>query len=120
MISRRCLLLALGGLFTLVLIVNVHFIRMIVESSSQPFENNLPVTRSKTNNSIHKNDELQSTKMKQMEENIRNKVQTLPSKYYRINASYILILDQLFSELKTGNFVQNDIWNVSNNVSTVE
>lgn len=128
MIGRRCALFALGGLLILVLTVNVYFIRMIVESSPEKTDSrNLPVSDDKTNNdnnSAKTNDNTRTVKKSvatEMEERIKAEMRLLPSKYFKRNSSYAVLLDRLLTELKTMPNVQDDIWSIpSNNVSSLE
>ncbi|XP_011155255.1 glycosaminoglycan xylosylkinase [Harpegnathos saltator] len=124
MIDRRCALFALGTLLILVLGVNVYFIRTIVESSSQKiYSKNLPVSVSKSRQDIstssrpiERDSQLQLRPIaKDMGEKIREQIRTLPSKYFKQNTSYSLVLERLLAELRIMPNVREDIWNIPNN-----
>ena len=126
MIGRRCALFALGGLLILVLTVNVYFIRMIVESSPEKTESrNLPVSDDKSSNNeenpgktSENNRAVKKSVATEMEERIKAEMRLLPSKYFKRNSSYAVLLDRLLTELRTMPNVQDDIWSIpSNNVS---
>lgn len=128
MIGRRCALFALGTLLILVLSVNVYFIRTIVESSSQKTYSkdlpNLPVSVSvkirqdltTSSRPIEGDSQLRLRPIaKDMGERIREEIRTLPSKYFKQNTSYSLVLERLMAELRIMPNIQEDIWNIPNN-----
>lgn len=53
----------------------------------------------------------------EVERKIKSEIRDLPSKYFKQNASYALLLERLMFELRTMPNVQRDIWSISNNVS---
>ncbi|XP_034945348.1 glycosaminoglycan xylosylkinase [Chelonus insularis] len=119
MIGRRCTLIALGGLLILVLTINVYFIRMIVENSSETsFSRNLPVSDEKIKdaNTVD-NNKIEPTKksiIREIEEKIKAEMRLLPSKYFKRNSSYVILLDRLLTELKVLDNTQNDLWSIPN------
>lgn len=129
MIGRRCALIALGGLLILVLTVNIYFVRMIVDSSPDNNNNNnnnkyytksIPISNDKNNdntqfklNSRLKNNRKSITR--EIEEKIKAEMRLLPSKYFKRNNSYGLLIDRLLTELRIMPNVQEDIWNIPNN-----
>ncbi|XP_033333638.1 glycosaminoglycan xylosylkinase [Megalopta genalis] len=122
MIGRRCALVALGGLLILVLSVNVYFIRMIVESSSQKTSSKgMPVSQLKSEqeqliSNVEQNLEVpQKSVARDMARKIKEEIQTLPSKYFKQNNSYAIVLERLFAELKVTPNVRENIWNIPNN-----
>lgn len=124
MIGRRCALFALGILLILVLSVNVYFIRTIVESSSQKtYSKDLPVSVPKarqefstSSRPVEKNSHLLLKSIaKDMSERIKEKIRTLPSKYFKQNTSYSLVLERLLAELRIMPNIREDIWNIPNN-----
>lgn len=126
MIGRRCAFFALSVLLTLVLGVNVYFIRMIVESSSQrktAYSRNIPESKSKQDSftSSRSNEkDLQDRPQlrliaKDISEKIKEEIRTLPSKYFKQNTSYTLVLERLLAELRIMSNVREDIWNIPNN-----
>ena len=125
MIGRRCAVFALGGLLILVLTVNIYFIRMIVESSpGKSNSRNLPVIEPKMNKaevSTKPNENIQRSQKsitRDIEEKIKAEMRTLPSKYFKQNSSYAILLDRLLIELRTMPNVRDDLWNIpKNNVS---
>ena len=53
-----------------------------------------------------------------IEEKIKAEMRTLPSKYFKQNSSYAILLDRLLIELRTMPNVRDDLWNIpKNNVS---
>lgn len=128
MIGRRCALIALGGLLILVLSVNVYFIRMIVESSSHKTSSKgMPVSQLKPEqeqliSQAEQNLQVsQKSVAKDMIKKIREEIQILPSKYFKQNTSYAMVLERLLTELRImPNAVQKNIWSIPNsNVSTI-
>ncbi|XP_031834279.1 glycosaminoglycan xylosylkinase isoform X1 [Nomia melanderi] len=122
MIGRRCALAALGGLLILVLSVNVYFIRMIVESSSQKTSSKgMPVSQLKSEQEqlisyMEQNLEVSPKSFaKDMAKKIKGEIQTLPSRYFRQNTSYATVLERLLTELKITPNVRENIWNIPNN-----
>ncbi|XP_032678630.1 glycosaminoglycan xylosylkinase [Odontomachus brunneus] len=124
MIGRRCALFALGTLLILVLSVNIYFIRTIVESSSQKtYSKDLPVSVPKVRQDLTTSSQLIQRDsqlrlrpiIKDMSERIREEIRTLPSKYFKQNTSYSLVLERLMAELRIMPNVQEDIWNIPNN-----
>lgn len=125
MIGRRCALFALGILLILVLGVNVYFIRTIVESSSQKiYSKDLPVSVPKvrqdfstSSRPIQEGDSHLRLRpiAKDLNERIREEIRTLPSKYFKQNTSYSLVLERLMTELRIMRNVGEDIWNIPNN-----
>lgn len=122
MIGRRCAMLALGGLLILVLTVNIYFIRMIVESSPDKGNlKNLPIFEpkvSETEVSTKPKENIQRSQKsitRDMEEKIKAEMRTLPSKYFKQNSSYAILLDRLLIELRTMPNVRDDLWNIPNN-----
>ncbi|XP_033228336.1 glycosaminoglycan xylosylkinase [Belonocnema kinseyi] len=122
MIGRRCAVFALGGLLILVLTVNIYFIRMIVESSpGKPNSKNLPVIEPKMNKVDFSTkpseniERFQKSITRDMEKKIKAEMRTLPSKYFKQNASYAILLDRLLIELRTMPNARDDIWNIPNN-----
>lgn len=125
MIGRRCTLFALSILLILVLSVNIYFIRMIVESSSSHriYAKNLPEPKARQDSSTssrsnrsEKDSQLQlKSNAKDISERIKEEVRTLPSKYFKQNTSYTLVLERLLAELTIMPNVREDIWNIPNN-----
>lgn len=125
MIGRRCAFFALSVLLILVLSVNVYFIRMIVESSSssQRIYSNIPEPKTGQDSftSLQSNEkDLQDQSqlrliVKDFNEKIKEEIRTLPSKYFKQNTSYTLVLERLLAELKIMSNVREDIWNIPNN-----
>lgn len=123
MIGRRCALIALGGLLILVLSVNVYFIRMIVESSSQKTSSKgMPISQLKPEqeqliSQAGQNLQVsQKSVAKDMIKKIKEEIQLLPSRYFKQNTSYVIVLERLFTELKImPNAVQKNIWSIPNN-----
>lgn len=129
MIGRRCAFLALSILLTLVLSVNVYFIRMIVESSSSSsqrkmaYSRNIPEPKSRqdsfTSSRSNEKDVQDQPQLrliaKDINEKIKEEIRTLPSKYFKQNTSYTLVLERLLTELKIMSNVREDIWNIPNN-----
>ncbi|KAF7998008.1 hypothetical protein HCN44_009406 [Aphidius gifuensis] len=125
MIGRRCALFALGGLLLLVLTVNIYFVRMIVDNSLDNNNNNkyytktLPIinikndnTKIKLNNRLKNNNRKIITK--EIEDKIKSEMRLLPSKFFKKNNNYILLIDRLLNELKIMPNVQKDIWSIPN------
>lgn len=127
MIGRRCALIALGGLLILVLSVNVYFIRMIVESSSQKTSSKgMPISQLKPEQEQLISQAEQNLQVSQksvandMIKKIKEEIQILPSRYFKQNASYTIVLERLLTELRIMPNVQKNIWSIPNsNVSTV-
>lgn len=126
MIGRRCAFFALSILLILVLSVNIYFIRMIVETSSSSrriYSRNLPEPKSGQNSfmSTRFNEKNQQDRsqlrsiVKDISEKIKEEVRTLPSKYFKQNSSYTLVLERLLAELRIMPNVREDIWNIPNN-----
>ncbi|KOX79951.1 Glycosaminoglycan xylosylkinase [Melipona quadrifasciata] len=122
MIGRRCALIALGGLLILVLSVNVYFIRMIVESSSHKTSSKgMPISQLKPEqeqliSQAEQNLQVsQKSVAKDMVKKIREEIQILPSKYFKQNTSYAVVLERLLTELRImPNAVQKNIWSIPN------
>lgn len=126
MIGRRCALIALGGLLILVLSVNVYFIRMIVESSSQKASKGMPISQLKPEQEqlIFQAEQnllvSQQSVAKDMVKKIKAEIQILPSRYFKQNISYTIILERLLSELRIMPNVRENIWGIPNaNVSII-
>lgn len=127
MIGRRCALFALGTLLILVLGVNIYFIRTIVDNSSQRiYSRNLPVSEPKakqdlpTSSRLNEKDSLPRLKpiARDISERIKEEIRTLPSKYFKQNTSYSLVLERLLAELRIMTSARENIWNIPNtNVS---
>lgn len=126
MIGRRCAFFALSVLLILVLSVNIYFIRMIVESSSSTqriYSKNIPEPKAGQDpfTSLQSNEkDLQDQSqmrliVKDINEKIKEDIRTLPSKYFKQNTSYTLVLERLLAELKIMSNVREDIWNIPNN-----
>lgn len=123
MIGRRCALFALSILLILVLSVNIYFIRMIVESSSSHriYAKNLPEPKARQDSSTSsrsngKDSQLQlKSIVKDIGGRIKEEIRTLPSKYFKQNTSYTLVLERLLAELTIMPNVRKDIWNIPNN-----
>lgn len=125
MIGRRCTLFALSILLILVLSVNIYFIRMIVESSSSHriYAKNLPEPKARQDSSTssrsnrsEKDSQLQlKSNAKDISERIKEEIRTLPSKYFKQNTSYTLVLERLLAELTIMPNAREDIWNIPNN-----
>ncbi|XP_063983492.1 glycosaminoglycan xylosylkinase [Diachasmimorpha longicaudata] len=120
MIGRRCALFALGGLLILVLTVNIYFIRMIVENSPEKsYSRNLPVSGEKNGENLGTKDEekkgVGKSMTREMEEKIKAEMRLLPSKYFKRNSSYAVLLDRLLAELRIMPNAQKDIWSIPNN-----
>lgn len=121
MIGRRCALFALSILLILVLSVNIYFIRMIVEDSSSHKTKNLPEPKARqdpstSSRSNEKDSQLQLRSIaKDIGERIKEEIRTLPSKYFKQNTSYTLVLERLLAELMIMPNVREDIWNIPNN-----
>lgn len=126
MIGRRCALIALGGLLILVLSVNLYFIRMIVESSSQKTSKGMPISQLKPEQEqliFQAEQNLQASRKsvaKDMIKKIKEEIQILPSRYFKQNASYTVVMERLLTELKIMPNVQKNIWSIPNsNVSII-
>lgn len=126
MVGRRCAFFALSILLILLLSVNIYFIQMIVESSSRKINSrNIPEPKSEQNHftSLRSNEkDLQDQSqlrsiVKDINEKIKEEIRTLPSKYFKQNTSYTLVLERLLAELKIMSNDHEDIWNIPNNVS---
>lgn len=135
MIGRRCALVALGGLLILVLTVNIYFILMIVDNSSDKlYGRNSPVANDKLQDNSYNNNKVNSDNNNdvninsnndkshekkslthEIEEKIKAEMRLLPSKYFKRNSSYALLLDRLLAELKIMPNTQDDIWSIPNN-----
>lgn len=121
MIGRRCVLFALSILLILVLSVNIYFIRMIVEDSSSHRTKNLLEPKARQDSSIssrsnEKDSQLQLRSItKDIGERIKEEIRTLPSKYFKQNTSYTLVMERLLAELTIMPNVREDIWNIPNN-----
>lgn len=122
MIGRRCALVALGGLLILVLSVNVYFIRMIVESSSHkasskgmPGSQLKPEQEELISQAEQNLQVLQKSVAKNMAKKIMDEIQILPSRYFKQNTSYMIVLDRLLTELRITPNVRENIWNIPNN-----
>ena len=123
MIGRRCALFALSILLILVLSVNIYFIRMIVESSSshRMYAKNLPEPKARQDPSTpsrsdEKDLQLQlKSIVKIIGEGIKKEIRSLPSKYFKQNTSYTIVLERLLAELTIMPNVREDIWNIPNN-----
>ena len=123
MIGRRCALFALSILLILVLSVNIYFIRMIVESSSshRMYAKNLPESKARQDPSMpsrsdEKDSQLQlKSIVKIIGEGIKEEIRSLPSKYFKQNTSYTIVLERLLAELTIMPKVREDIWNIPNN-----
>lgn len=122
MIGRRCALIALGGLLILVLSVNVYFIRMIVESSSQKTSSKgMPVSQLKPEqeqliSQVEQNLQIpQKSVANDMAKKIKEEIQILPSKYFKQNTSYAIVLERSLTELRITPNVRENIWNIPNN-----
>lgn len=63
----------------------------------------------------------QKSVAKDMIKKIKEEIQLLPSRYFKQNTSYVIVLERLFSELRImPNAVQKNIWSIpNNNVSIV-
>ena len=63
----------------------------------------------------------QKSVAKDMIKKIREEIQILPSKYFKQNTSYAMVLERLLTELRImPNAVQKNIWSIPNsNVSTI-
>lgn len=62
---------------------------------------------------------LQKSVAKSMANKIREEIQILPSRYFKQNTSYTIVLERLLTELKIMPNVRENIWNIpNNNVST--
>ncbi|KAG5326230.1 XYLK xylosylkinase, partial [Pseudoatta argentina] len=128
MIGRRCALFALSILLILVLSVNIYFIRMIVESSSshRMYAKNLPEPKTRQDPSTpsrfdEKDSQLQlKSIVKIIGEGIKEEIRSLPSKYFKQNTSYTIVLERLLAELTIMPNVREDIWNIPNNNVTPE
>lgn len=122
MIGRRCALFALSILLILVLSVNLYFIRMIVESSSshRQYGKNFPEPKARqdlsTSRFNDKDSQLQLRSIaRDISEKVKEEIRTLPSKYFKQNTSYTLVLERLLAELTIMPNVREDIWNIPNN-----
>ncbi|XP_047344059.1 glycosaminoglycan xylosylkinase [Vespa velutina] len=125
MIGRRCALFALGALLILVITANIYFIRIIVENSSQKSQfKNLPLIEENyllghSASSLRRNENgrnfLQRSAGQGINERIKEEIEILPSKYFKQNTSYLIVLERLLSELKVMNNEHEDIWSIPNN-----
>lgn len=63
----------------------------------------------------------QKSVAKDMIKKIKEEIQLLPSRYFKQNTSYVIVLERLFTELRImPNAVQKNIWSIpNNNVSIV-
>lgn len=57
----------------------------------------------------------QKSLTRDIEEKIKAEMRTLPSKYFKQNTSYTILLDRLLIELRTMPNVRDDLWNIPNN-----
>lgn len=58
----------------------------------------------------------QKSVAKDMIKKIKEEIQLLPSRYFKQNTSYVIVLERLFTELKImPNAVQKNIWSIPNN-----
>jgi len=48
-------------------------------------------------------------------EGIKKEIRSLPSKYFKQNTSYTIVLERLLAELTIMPNVREDIWNIPNN-----
>lgn len=128
MIGRRYAVLALGALLILVITVNIYFIRIIVENSSQKSQfKNLPLVEENhlvgPSSSLRKNENgrnFPKSVGEDIDEKIKEEIQMLPSKYFKRNTSYLIVLERLLSELKIMDNAHEDIWSIpNNNVSSI-
>lgn len=118
MIGRRCTLFALSILLILIVGVNVYFIRIIVENSSS--QKKLPELKTKQDTLTSSWTNEKKSKLKRMVDDIdikiKENIRLLPSKYFKQNTSYVLVLERLVAELKVMSInVREDIWNLPNN-----
>ncbi|KAG5345218.1 XYLK xylosylkinase, partial [Acromyrmex charruanus] len=103
--------------------VNIYFIRMIVESSSshRMYAKNLPEPKTRQDPSTpsrfdEKDSQLQlKSIVKIIGEGIKEEIRSLPSKYFKQNTSYTIVLERLLAELTIMPNVREDIWNIPNN-----
>lgn len=63
----------------------------------------------------------QKSVAKDMIKKIKEEIQLLPSRYFKQNTSYVIVLERLFTELRImPNAIQKNIWSIpNNNVSIV-
>jgi len=123
MIGRRCVLFGLGILLILVLSMNIYFIRMMVESSFSQrtyVRNTLDLNTRQDFSTLsrfnEKNSQLQLRPIvRDISEKLKEEIRTLPSKYFKQNTSYTLVLDRLLAELRIMSNIREDIWNIPNN-----
>lgn len=121
MIDRRCALFALGILLILVLGINVYFIRTIVDSPSQKtYSKDLPISIPKARQEFSRSSWLVERDsrlrpiVQDMRERVKEEIRTLPSKYFKQNTSYSLVLERLLTELRITPYVRQNIWNIPN------
>jgi len=123
MIGRRCVLFALGILLILVLSMNVYFIRMMVESSFSQrthARSTLDLNARQDFSTLLRFNEKNSQQqlrpiIRDISEKLKEEIRTLPSKYFKQNTSYTLVLDRLLAELRIMSDIREDIWNIPNN-----
>lgn len=128
MIGRHCAVFALGSLLILVITVNIYFICTILENSTQKSqlknlhlaEENHLVEPSPTLRKNENGRNVQKFVGEVIDEKIKEEIQMLPSKYFKRNMSYLIVLERLSSELKVMDNAPKDIWNIpNNNVSSI-
>lgn len=96
---------------------------MIVESSSQKTSSKgMPISQLKPEqeqliSQAGQNLQVsQKSVAKDMIKKIKEEIQLLPSRYFKQNTSYVIVLERLFTELKImPNAVQKNIWSIPNN-----
>lgn len=95
---------------------------MIVENSSEKaYSQSLPVSNDKNKNgnaaanSNNKFRYIKKSLTREIEEKIKAEMRLLPSKYFKRNSSYVILLDRLLAELRTMPNTQKDIWSIPNN-----
>lgn len=121
--QRSVFVIALGGLLILVLTINMYFIRIILESSSQKTQlKSLPVPlQSKigkpgfTLRIVESNSpELHNAAFMNTAKEIQRQIGSLSPKYFMQNETYLLVLDRLMSELKIMTNIKGNIWDLPN------
>ncbi|XP_066586048.1 glycosaminoglycan xylosylkinase [Prorops nasuta] len=119
MIGPRCAIFALGGLLIVVLTVNVYFIRMIIESSSQNrISKPVPGISTKLSNEDFprkENDQSIKSTTYMMHEKLKEELKNLPSKYFKQNSTYYVLLERLLDELKVIPNIGENVWSIPSN-----
>lgn len=128
MIGRRCALVALGGLLVLVLTVNIYFVRMIIEDSSQkvntknPDETKADESQRQTSATDEKPKITKKASSSASYVKIKTQIKNLASIYFKPNSSHVSLVNRLLTELKILPNEEENIWGIphSNVSSSIE